>query len=101
MTIRQILTKLGYQQAGVEYDNEVLQDISDYFSLKGISASDLTHRDKGYKMVGSLYKYFYLEKFADRSLALSKVPDVNDGEYYANHFWKRYGDVIGSEKYTI
>ncbi len=34
MTIAQILTKLGYQEAGIEYDNEILQDISDYFSLK-------------------------------------------------------------------
>ena len=101
MTVKQILTQLGYKEAGVDYDNEILQDITDYLSLKEILVSELTHRDKGYKMVGSLYKYFYLEKFADRSLALAKVPDVNDGEYYANHFWKRYGDVVSSEKYTI
>ena len=101
MTVTQILTKLGYKEAEVEYDNEILQDITEYLTSKEILVSELTHRDKGYKMVGSLYKYFYLEKFADRSLALAKVPDVNDGEYYANHFWKRYGDVISSEKYTI
>ena len=86
MTIAQILTKLGYQEAGVEYDNEILQDISDYFSIKGISVSDLSYRDNEYKNVGTLYKYFYIEKNGDSPIGLT--PNLNDGEHYSNIFWK-------------
>lgn len=100
-TTEGILTELGYRRAEVSYSIEILEDITDYLTSKGININELTHRDKGYKMVGTLYKYFWLKSNAANSVVLDNSPDVSDGEHYANHFWNRYGDDYKEETHGV
>ena len=85
MTEEQILTKLGYQEAGVEYDNQVILKISDYIEDNNINLSDLNYRENHYKVIGTLYKYYYILK--EGTFEAGEL-DVNDDGHYSNLFWK-------------
>jgi len=88
MTIKQILTKLGYQEAGVEYDENIIYEIEKYFLDNKINSTNLSYKDSDYKKVGTLYKYFYLVNHPDTEFDENTKIDINDDGHYSNWFWK-------------
>ena len=89
---KSILTELGYEKSGVFYNTEILQDITDFLTSNQILINELNHRGRGYKMVGTLYKYYWLDKYTPESVVLPKTPNISDGEHYSNLFWSYYDE---------
>ena len=85
MTIKQILTKLGYQEAGIEYNESIIDRIEYYLGDNKINLSDLSYVENDYKMVGTLYKYFSIVE--DDTFEVGNLNFDDDG-HYSNLFWK-------------
>lgn len=85
MTIKKVLTKLGYKEAGVQYNEGVVDKIELYLGTNKINLSGSSYVEGDYKVIGTLYKYFSIVE--DGVFKVGDL-DFDDDSHYANLFWK-------------
>ena len=80
MNIKETLIDLGYEAAGVDLDNEYLNQVE-----------ALVGSDEDRDIIGAALKYVVLQDLKPHVVGLPFDPDANF--YYSEHFWKLYPEV--------